>query len=59
MCIWKCDYDNKITKNKKQRKIYQNFQNKICFHLFCYTNKNEKKGHECCQKKVKNNIERF
>jgi hypothetical protein len=51
MCIWNCDYANK--KNKKQRKISQNFQNKICFHLFHYTNKNEKKGHEYC-KKIKN-----
>jgi hypothetical protein len=57
MCIWNCDYDNKITKKKqkKQRKISQIFQNKICFYLFHYTNKNEKKGQECCKKKKKNN----
>jgi hypothetical protein len=45
MCIWNCDYGNKITKKKKkQRKISQIFQNKICFYLFHYTNKNEKKA---------------
>jgi hypothetical protein len=53
MCIWNCDYDNKITINKKQRKFSQIFQNKIRFHLFHYINKNEKKGHGCCQTKNK------
>jgi len=41
----------KLPKKKNQRKISQNFQNKICFYLFHYTNKNEKKGQECCNNK--------
>jgi hypothetical protein len=44
---------NKIAINKKKRKIFQNFQNAMHFPLLHYTNKNEKKGHECCQKKEK------
>jgi len=41
-----------IQKTKNKKKISQNFQNKICFHLLHYTNKNEKKGHECYEKKT-------
>jgi hypothetical protein len=44
---------NKITKTKKQTKISQNFQNKMCFFLLHYTSKNEKKGHECFKNKIK------
>jgi hypothetical protein len=44
---------NKIAINRKQRKIYQNFQNAMHFPFLHYTSKNEKKGHECCQKKTK------
>ncbi len=47
--IWNCDYDNKIAINKKQRKISQNFQDKMCFSLLHYTSKNGKKGPEWCQ----------
>jgi hypothetical protein len=39
---------NKIAINIIQRKILQNFQNAMHLH---YTSKNEKKGHESCQKK--------
>jgi hypothetical protein len=41
----------KITVNKRQRNIFQNFQNEMCFPLSHYTSKNEKKDHECCAKK--------
>jgi len=44
---------NKITINKKQKKISQNFQNAMHSPLLHCTSKNEKKGHECCQKKEK------
>jgi hypothetical protein len=44
---------NKITKNKIQRKVSQNFQNKMCFSLLHYTSKNEKKGRECFKNKIK------
>ncbi len=44
---------NKIAITRKQRKTSQNFQNAMHFPLLHYTSKNEKKGHECCQKKKK------
>ncbi len=47
MYVWNCNYDNKIAINKKQRKISQILQNKMCFPLLHYTSANGKKGHEC------------
>jgi hypothetical protein len=41
---------NKI---KKQRKIFQNLQNKMWFSLLHYISKNEKKGRECFKNKIK------
>jgi len=54
ICIWNCDYDNKIAINTKQRKISQILQNKMCSPLLHYTNKNEKQGHDVVAKKKKN-----
>jgi len=42
---------NKIAINNKQRKIYLNFQDEMCFPLLHYTSKNEMKGHEWWKKK--------
>jgi len=42
----------KLQKRKKRRKISQILQNEMCFHLLHYASKNEKKGHESCQKNI-------
>jgi hypothetical protein len=52
LCAFRVVQQN-YNKIKKQRKISQNFQNKMCFSLLHYTSKKEKKGHECFKKKFK------
>jgi len=49
----------KLKKTKKKKKIYQFFQNEMCFPLLHYTSKNKKKCHECGQKNRKKNITSF
>jgi hypothetical protein len=47
---------NKIVINRKQRNIFQIFQNEMCFPFLHYTSKNEMKDHECCQKQNHNKL---
>ncbi len=42
----------KLQYKKKQKKISQILQHKMYFPLLHYTNKKEKKSHECCKKKT-------
>jgi len=46
---------NKIVINKKQRKIYQNFQNEMCFPLLHYTSKMKRKAMSVIKKKNPHN----
>jgi hypothetical protein len=37
---------------QKTKKDFSKFSNEMCFLFLHYTSKNEKKGHECCQKQT-------
>jgi hypothetical protein len=42
---------NKIVINKKKKKIFQNFQNEMCFPLLHYTSKMKRKAMNVIKKK--------